>query len=45
VDEIRAIYQGAGVDLSKPMVFYCGAGVMATLGKHAADLAGSTGEK
>ena len=44
-DEIRAIFSGAGIDLSKPMVFTCGAGVAATVGKHAVELTGATGER
>jgi thiosulfate/3-mercaptopyruvate sulfurtransferase len=35
----------AGVDLSKPMVFTCGDGLMATIGRNAAEKAGATGER
>lgn len=44
-EEIKVIFENAGIDLSKPMVFTCGGGVMATVGKHAAEHAGATGEK
>ena len=29
-DELKALFSAAGVDVAKPMVFTCGAGVMAT---------------
>ena len=44
-DELKALYEKAGVDLSKPMVFTCGGGVMATTGRNAAEKAGATGER
>lgn len=44
-EEIKAVFEAAGIDLSKPMVFTCGGGVMATVGKHAAEHAGATGSK
>ena len=42
-DDLRKAFDGAGVDLSKPMVFTCGGGIMATVGYHAARIAGATG--
>ena len=30
-NELRELYEAKGVDLSKPMVFSCGGGIMATL--------------
>ena len=29
--ELRALYEGQGVDVAKPMVFSCGGGIMASL--------------
>lgn len=43
-EELQKVFEAAGVDLSKPMVFTCGAGVMATVGKHCAVIAGATGD-
>ncbi len=37
VDELRELFVGAGIDLSKPVIFSCGKGVGATVLKHAAD--------
>ena len=42
-EELKAIFEGANVDLSKPVIFSCGAGIMATVGRAAAYKAGATG--
>ena len=42
-EELKAIFEGASVDLSKPVVFSCGGGVMATVARAAAYKAGATG--
>ena len=44
-DELKATFEAAGVDLAQPMVFTCGGGIMATVGKIAADQAGATGHR
>ena len=44
-EELKACFEDAGIDLSKPMVFTCGGGIMATVGKHCAEIAGATGDK
>lgn len=41
-DEVKAAFAAAGVDTSKPIVFTCGGGVMATLLQVAASNAGIT---
>ena len=43
VDEIKAIFGAAGVDLSKPMLFSCNSGIKATVAFAAASQAGATG--
>ena len=43
-DELKSIFEGAGVDLTKPMSFTCGGGIMATVGLSAAQKAGATGK-
>ncbi len=41
--ELNEMFQSKGVDVSKPIVFSCGGGVMATLGYACALKAGITG--
>ena len=36
------MFEGAGIDLGKPMTFTCGGGVMATVGLSAAQKVGVT---
>ena len=38
------MFEGAGIDLAKPMTFTCGGGVMATVGLSAAQKVGATGK-
>ena len=43
-DDLKQIFETAGVDLTKPMSFTCGGGIMATVGLSAAQKAGATGK-
>jgi len=43
-EEIRQIYEAAGIDLSQPVVFSCNSGIKASVGYNAALHAGATGK-